>query len=116
MLFTCDLYKVLRRGPHQNVVSYSIRQDEDLKSFQNIYLLNVKNTVEKHYQNWIARIYYDKKQISSSDICSMECSSQEGIMDPHNNIDFCDISELPLDLRSKWDARFLFFLVKLDEK
>ncbi len=107
MLVTCDLYKVLRRGPHQNVVAYSLRDNEDIKSFQNVYLINVKTTVSKYYRNWIARIYYDSRKLSSSDVCSMECSSLLGVTDPDNNVDFCDVTQIPFDLRRRWDASFM---------
>lgn len=106
-VITCDLYKVLRRGPHQNIVSYSMRPDEDLHNFKNIYMLNVKNNLIKHYKNWVARVYYSSNQFSQNHICELECVNHQGVTSRENIIDFCAVDMLPFDTKSKWDASFM---------
>ena len=106
-LVTCDLYKVLRRGPNQNVVSYSIRDNEEIDVFKSLYLWNVQTGLENHYNGWNARVYYDYKQISQSDICVIECNNHRGTALRINNVDFCNVNALPYDANSTWDAGFM---------
>lgn len=106
-LRSCDLYKVLRRGPNQNVVSYSIRRKEDLDVFKSLYLFNVQSSLERHYDGWTARVYHDTSQISQSDICFFECNNHQGTARRINNVEFCNVNELPFDLKSTWNAGFM---------
>lgn len=106
-LRSCDLYKVLRRGPNQNVVSYSMRRKEDLDVFKSLYLFNVQSSLEKYYDGWTARVYHDTSQISQSDICFIECNNHRGTLRRINNVEFCNVNELPFDVKSTWDAGFM---------
>lgn len=98
---SCDLYKVLRRGPSQNVVAFSIKENELLKNFNDIYFTNIKQIVNNNYRNWTARVYYDTKQIRQNMVCQYECSNEK------RQVDFCDVGLLPLDMSKKWNASFM---------
>ncbi|TAD92466.1 MAG: hypothetical protein EAY75_02465, partial [Bacteroidetes bacterium] len=53
--FTCDLYKTLRRGPHQNVISFSLYGKLDGYYSR---LDNITKQISKLYENkWTIRIY-----------------------------------------------------------
>lgn len=81
---TCDMYRSLRRGPHQQVVSYSLYGQSPF--YNNLVKLNVQR-VKEFYPSWVARIYHDNT-INKSMVCELECS--------HSNVDFCDINDLPM--------------------
>lgn len=97
---SCDLYKVLRRGPNQNVVSFTVKENEVQNHFEYVYFPNIKDIVKNNYKNWTARVYYDTKQLDQNMICHYECSDEK-------KIDFCDVSYLPLGSNKKWDASFM---------
>ncbi len=80
--FTCDLYRNLRRGRRQKVIGISLYgQDNMFKEA----LISLIEQVKKFYPNWIIRVYHDNDKLL--DLCQFECD--------HDNIDFCDVSQLP---------------------
>ena len=82
--YTCNMYNVLRRGPSQRVISFSI-----FGSNANNYkpLLVLAEAIKKYYPGWIIRVYHDSN-ISQSVACEYEC--KEDI------IDFCNVEQMPI--------------------
>ena len=100
----CDLYKVLRRGDRQKVVSYSL-YGSDPKYYSEI--KTISKQVAKYYPGWIMRIYYDKS-INQSIICEYECLKDEVTGKYTDIIDFCNINEIPFGNPIKtWDAQYM---------
>ncbi|CAF0866477.1 unnamed protein product [Brachionus calyciflorus] len=82
----CDLYKVLKRGPKQKVISYSL-YGKNLRYYKVI--SNLTQKVKEFYPGHVMRIYHDDS-INNSIICELECTN--------SHIDFCNIHKLPLSL------------------
>jgi hypothetical protein len=89
MRFSCDLFKLLRRGVKQNVISYSLFGKDD------IYFKYIKDIIIRAkilFPNWTVRFYHDGKTLHQASICKLEClKSKDELLD---NVDFCDISNL----------------------
>jgi hypothetical protein len=81
---TCGLYNVLRRGPKQKVIGFSIYGTN-----VNYYkpLLILAEAVKKHFPGWVMRIHHSNS-IDQSVACEYEC--KEDI------IDFCNVEEMPV--------------------
>ncbi len=82
--YTCDIYNVLRRGPSQRVISFSI-----FGSNANYYkpLSILVEAIKKYYPGWIIRVYHDSN-IDQSVTCDYECNE--------DIIDFCNVEEMPV--------------------
>ena len=112
-IFTCDLYSVLRRGPNQNVFSVSYNYDKSEKNqilFDDLFFSQIENKMKyiyKHYPSWNLRVYYYNSAITQSNICKKQCLLLESNQLKYNNIDFCDASSLPYNLKFKWDFSYL---------
>jgi hypothetical protein len=70
---------------NQKIIAYSLYGQNRLY-YQ--YLTNITKLIKTLYPGWIIRIYHDNS-IHKSFICKLECL-------PFSNVDFCDISQLPL--------------------
>ena len=81
---TCDLFNVLRRGPGQKVIAYSLYGTHP-KYYDQIKPL-LKMAAE-YYSDWVLRIYYDDS-INKSLICDIECMKDE-FDRYYDNVDFC---------------------------
>ncbi|CAF1000518.1 unnamed protein product [Brachionus calyciflorus] len=83
---TCDLFKSLKRGPQQKIISYSLygktRLYYDLIS-------NLTSMIKEFYPDHVMRIYHDNS-INISFKCQLECSN--------SHVDFCSIEKIPLSL------------------
>lgn len=86
--FTCDLYKVLRRGRGQKVISLSLFGND---SFFYEKLYDISKQAKQLYSDWVIRVYYDDS-INKKIICDLECALEEA------NVDFCYINEIKLKL------------------
>ncbi|CAF1110485.1 unnamed protein product, partial [Brachionus calyciflorus] len=84
--FTCDVYRSLKRGPGQKIISYSLYGDHP-RYFELIPEL-VKR-IKQFYPGYIMRIYYDNS-INKSIICDYECRFA--------NMDFCNIHKIPVSI------------------
>jgi hypothetical protein len=87
LTLTCDMYNSLSHGPGAKVVSYSLYGKNKfyydlLKSLA----LDIRNSLPE----WRMRVYYDSS-VDMDFVCEMECLNT-------NNVDFCNIEALPLDL------------------
>lgn len=103
LFFTCDLYKVLRRGPFQKVLSYSLGESNNGYFFNNIE--QKMNSAHVHYPKWVLRFYH-LDTISHSYKCESVCKkNMENVF--YDNIDFCNINKLPFNLLNKWDASYV---------
>lgn len=90
---TCGAYNVLRRGPNQKVIAYSIYGNNP---FYYRYLKLIAQTAKKHYPDWIVRFYHDQS-INSSIICELECLRDDENGNYMDNVDFCDVNKLAFD-------------------
>jgi hypothetical protein len=100
----CDLFNVLRRGYGQKIVSYSLYGTKELYYKELKYLSEL---VTKYYPTWTIRIYYDDT-INSTVICEYECLKNEITGNYVDNIDFCNINEIPFGSpKSTWNAKFM---------
>ncbi len=95
--FSCDLYKTLRRGKKQNIISYSLYGKN--KRYYNLIKQIIKLS-KNLYPNWIIRIYYDDS-IDKNIICEIECQT--------DNTDFCNVNKLPVQnsFHLTWNASFI---------
>jgi hypothetical protein len=82
---TCGLYNVLRRGPNQHVIGFSI-----YGSNVNYYkpLLILADAIKKYFPGWSIRVHHSSA-LAQSVACEFEC--KEDI------IDFCNVDELPFE-------------------
>ena len=100
----CDLYNVLRRGYGQKVISYSLYGSNPIYYSEIAYLSKL---VSQYYPDWIIRIHYDKT-LNKSIICEYECMKDELTGKYVDNIDFCNINEIPFgNPVETWDAQYM---------
>jgi hypothetical protein len=100
----CDLYKVLRRGNGQKVLSYSLYGSDPLYYS---HIKEISKQVTKYYPGWTIRIYYDKS-VNQSIICEYECLKDEVTGNYTDNIDFCNINQIPFgNPIETWDAQYM---------
>ena len=102
---TCDLYNVLRRGPQQKIIGISLYGTDD-RYYKSLKL--IARQAAKHYPEWIMRIYYDNSIIKSA-ICEIEClrENEDEKSKLLDNVDFCNINNIPNDLPSKtWSCDY----------
>ena len=95
-ILTCDLYRTLRRGKNQKVIGLSLYGQGNMFKEALFSLIEQAKTL---YKGWTIRVYHDNdKQL---DICEYECH--------HDNIDFCDITQLPMGLKmdQSWSANHI---------
>lgn len=101
---TCDLYNTLRRGPNQHVISLTL-----FGATTRRYLYNLKTLArlaKKYYPGWVIRVYHDKNSASANRRCEYQClRDDKGVI--YDNIDFCDVSELPIDLHTSWNGDYI---------
>jgi hypothetical protein len=101
LTITCDLYKVLRRGPNQKIISYSLYY-EDKPNFKYIIKTNLKRA-KLFYSDWYVRIYH-KSKFTLNEECELECLVDVNSKKALNNLDICDVAKLPIDLHRKWNS------------
>ena len=100
----CDLYNVLRRGYGQKVISYSLYGSNPIYYSEIAYLSKL---VSQYYPDWVIRIHYDKT-LNKSIICEYECMKDELTGKYVDNIDFCNINEIPFgNPVETWDAQYM---------
>ena len=106
--FTCGLYNALRRGYHKRIIGFS------LYGRKKVYYMFVKEialSIKKLYPQWTIRIYHDGS-IDQAKICELECLKEfaNDTGEYVDNVDFCDVNKLPLDLfdaSKTWSAGYL---------
>jgi hypothetical protein len=87
---TCNKFSTLRRGKHQKVISFCLY---GTNRFYYDKLKKLTQLVKKFYSEWTIRVYHDNS-IDESIICQLECLDTD-------NIDFCNINELVLNLNTQ---------------
>ena len=104
MVFTCDMYNVLRRGPNSKILSYSLYGKN---RFYYDLIFSLAELVKKHYPEWIVRIHYDES-IDKSIVCEIECLKHKNNFNLFlDNVDFCNIEKLPQDTAKTWNAHYM---------
>ncbi|RNA06164.1 hypothetical protein BpHYR1_027956 [Brachionus plicatilis] len=106
LALTCNLYSVLRKGPHQNVISYSL--DHLIDPAKEVFLEKLADRLQFmkiNYKNWRMRIYHDNS-IDKSLICQKQCMDDTN-GDLFDNVDFCDVTQMPVSLFNKWRADYV---------
>ena len=83
LILTCELYKSLKRGQHQKVLSFSLNRSN--QAYFNEFMKNIK-LIQEAYPGWIIRIYHDDL-IDQETVCQYECAN--------SLIDFCQVNQLP---------------------
>lgn len=98
-IFTCTMNNVLRHGPGQRVVSYSLYGKNE---FYYRLLKDLVAEIRKKLPGWRIRIYYDHT-IKESLVCEMECGHDDEI------VEMCDVEQLPYDSAGvrKWNASYM---------
>jgi hypothetical protein len=101
---TCDLYKVLKRGKHQRVIGFSLY---DKKHIYERYLTDNAKAAKEFYPDWTIRIYHDDT-INKSIVCDLECKRDPitGVL--LNNVDFCDVTKIPIDFKISYDRSYMW--------
>jgi hypothetical protein len=98
------MYKVLRRGPNQKIVSYSISSSDDKVSLKYILKTNIKRA-KLYYTNWIIRVYH-KSKLTLNEECEYECYKYKSNV-PFDNVDMCDATKIPIDLYRTWNMSYV---------
>jgi hypothetical protein len=107
--FTCDMYKVLRRGEKQNVLGYSLF-GKNKKFYEP--LNETAKTVKQLYKDWTMRVYYDNS-INKSVICQVECATDDnGSL--LNVADFCNVNEIYMTFTDYVEGRRRAVLKSMD--
>ena len=86
---TCDMYNVLRRGPNQRVIAFSV-YGKNVNYYKPLLIL--AEAVKQYFPGWIIRVYHNS-DLDQSVACEYEC--KEDI------IDFCNVDELPVEIDNK---------------
>ena len=102
-IISCDLYNWFRRGPHQRVISYALYGNN---RFYYKYVKSLIHRISEFYPGWIVRIHYDNT-IDHSFKCEIECMKKENSEEYYDNVDFCNIDELPYNLTATWNASYM---------
>ncbi len=93
----CDPYKTLRRGQNQKILSFYIYKKQIRKKDFQLKIDRIKKlmaTAKKYFPEWTIRIYHND-DIDESIICELECFLNNETGRPFDNIDFCNIKNLP---------------------
>jgi hypothetical protein len=103
---TCDLFNVLRHGPNQKVLGYSLYGTNKgyYKEFKKIIKF-----IHKYYPDWSVRVYYDE-QVDREFLCEMEClKSDKKNKIYYDRVNLCSISNLRFGLNEIkiWDASYI---------
>jgi hypothetical protein len=113
-VFTCNLYNVLRRGPNQRIFSVTYDFDKSKNNqtyYDDLFFSQIEDKMKfiyKNYPIWNLRVYYYGSAISQSNICKKQCLLLElDHIIKYDNVDFCDASNLPYNLKFKWDFSYL---------
>ena len=104
--FTCDMFNVLRRGPHIKVIAYAL-YGRDARYYQSIF--SVIKAARQLFPEWVLRVYYDEDSIDASIICQAECFFNDE-SDDDSKVDFCNVNKLPYvdsTLRATWQAKYM---------
>jgi hypothetical protein len=97
---SCSPFKALRRGPNLKVISYSIFGTNRIYYR---YLKSIIKGAKEIYPGWIIRVYHDEN-LGEKEICELECFKNEDTNKVYDNIDFCNINEIPYE---SWSPNFL---------
>lgn len=84
---TCDLYNVLRRGPNQKIISYSLYGKNPKYSHN---LEEIAHLIRLKYKGYTARVHYDST-VNESIRCRLECEYSDVL-------DFCNMNEFSTSL------------------
>lgn len=97
LTFTCGTFSTLRRGPHQNVISYTLFGKNKFFYDKLHYLTR---TIAHMYPGWLMRVYHDAS-INTSIVCDIECATTTTNNNNSllfiDNSDFCDLSNFTVD-------------------
>ncbi|CAF0827250.1 unnamed protein product [Brachionus calyciflorus] len=85
LFLTCDLYRSLKRGPNQKIISYSLYGKDN--RYYNL-IPNLTQKVKEFFPDYVMRIYHDNS-IDESIKCDLECKN--------SHVEFCNINNLPLN-------------------
>ncbi|CAF1078042.1 unnamed protein product [Brachionus calyciflorus] len=88
LVLTCDLYKSLKRGPNQKIISYSL-YGKDNRYYNLIPNLTLK--VKEFFPDHVMRIYHNNS-IDESFKCDLECTN--------SHVEFCNINKLSLNSKT----------------
>ena len=113
----CDVYNVVRRGPHQKIISYTLYGNgTDNRGRKKNYYNLLKRLVvlnNKIYNGWIMRIYFDDSTIKSL-LCDIECHKGEN-NEFYDNVDFCYLGAvpfgLPFDMKHILNATYMHLMI-----
>ncbi len=70
--------------------------------------INIRSA-KRLYPGWTIRIYHDDS-IDNSIICNLECSTDDHEV-PLDNVDFCDIKQIPLNPQTTLDFSYILPMV-----
>jgi hypothetical protein len=100
LTFTCGTFSTLRRGPHQNVISYTLFGKNEFYYNKLHYLTK---TIAKMYPGWLMRVYHDSS-INKSIVCDIECATTDNNDSSLfiDNADFCDLSDFMVGVNNNY--------------
>jgi len=106
-VFTCNHYNTFKRGKNLKILSYSLYGKGDLFYYN---FANLVRTAKKLHSDWILRVYYDDS-IDLSVKCKIECLMNNQTNQLIDNVDFCNINQIPMKKTSRnnatWDATYM---------
>lgn len=103
--FTCSLFNTFKRGRNQKVIGYALYGKGHLFYYN---FVNLVKTVQNLLPGWILRVYYDDT-IDLSIKCKIECIKNEKTNELIDNVDFCNINNLPKknSVNETWSGSFM---------
>lgn len=87
----CDPFNSLRRGRNQKVIGVSLYGNKEMYY---ALLKPLAISTKKLYPGWVLRVHHDSSFKRASK-CELECLVDEALGLPMDNVDFCDIEQLP---------------------
>jgi hypothetical protein len=100
-ILTCDLYKELRRGPNQKVLSFYMNNYDEFFKFSHKFTKLVR-ILKENLPDWTLRVYYGAN-LRQQNICNFECMKYTN-KTLYNNIDFCDVNRIHLGIDNFWNG------------
>lgn len=99
-IITCDLYNALRRGPNQQILSYSFPDENELTKNEKINIKSIIEVSKNLLPKWTIRVYHRNK-ISQSAACELQCFKKHKKL--FDNIEFCDINQLAFNFHEYYN-------------
>lgn len=107
--YTCNHYSIFKHGRNQKIIGYALYGKGRLFYYN---FVNLVKTAKKILPDWNLRVYYDDS-IDHDIKCKIECIKDENSNDLIDNVDFCNINQLPVknSFDEKWSGSYMHAMI-----